>query len=197
MRLTKGGKALYMHCLPADITDVSCKAGEVAASVFDRLRDDTYREAELQALYHRRHDPSGQVQGPHAAALKSLVDRDSRCCAASKGAIADDLGRSEFSSARRLQCHDLDGFCSCYAETIELYNQGETEPYLRSKGALRELYGKKFANPALKVRIRNRIAQGAHVIDQEEVEGVGDKLLHVIVIYEVADDHIARAFFIR
>lgn len=45
MKLTKGGKALYMHCLPADITDVSCKAGEVAATVFDRYRDDTYREA--------------------------------------------------------------------------------------------------------------------------------------------------------
>ncbi|MFZ2781327.1 MAG: knotted carbamoyltransferase YgeW, partial [Rectinemataceae bacterium] len=45
MKLTKGGKGLYMHCLPADITDVSCKAGEVAASVFDRYRDDTYREA--------------------------------------------------------------------------------------------------------------------------------------------------------
>ncbi|HRY56260.1 MAG TPA: knotted carbamoyltransferase YgeW, partial [Spirochaetia bacterium] len=30
MRLTKNGEALYMHCLPADITDVSCKAGEVA-----------------------------------------------------------------------------------------------------------------------------------------------------------------------
>ncbi|HQB83361.1 MAG TPA: knotted carbamoyltransferase YgeW, partial [Candidatus Rifleibacterium sp.] len=26
MKLTKNGKALYMHCLPADITDVSCKA---------------------------------------------------------------------------------------------------------------------------------------------------------------------------
>ena len=45
MKLTKNGKALYMHCLPADITEVSCEAGEVAASVFDRYRDDTYREA--------------------------------------------------------------------------------------------------------------------------------------------------------
>ena len=36
MELTKDGKALYLHCLPADITDVSCKEGEVAASVFDR-----------------------------------------------------------------------------------------------------------------------------------------------------------------
>lgn len=45
MKLTKGGKALYMHCLPADITGVSCKEGEVAASVFDRYRLDTYHEA--------------------------------------------------------------------------------------------------------------------------------------------------------
>ena len=45
MKVTKNGKALYMHCLPADITDVSCKAGEVASSVFDRYRLDTYREA--------------------------------------------------------------------------------------------------------------------------------------------------------
>ncbi len=45
MKLTRNGKALYMHCLPADITDVSCEAGEVAASVFDHYRDETYREA--------------------------------------------------------------------------------------------------------------------------------------------------------
>jgi knotted carbamoyltransferase YgeW len=45
MKLTKKGKALYMHCLPADITDVSCQAGEVAASVFDRYRIATYKEA--------------------------------------------------------------------------------------------------------------------------------------------------------
>jgi ornithine carbamoyltransferase len=35
-----------MHCLPADITDVNCKAGEVAASVFERYRAATYHEAE-------------------------------------------------------------------------------------------------------------------------------------------------------
>jgi knotted carbamoyltransferase YgeW len=45
MKLTKGGKALYMHCLPADISDVSCKEGEVAASVFEKYRIETYKEA--------------------------------------------------------------------------------------------------------------------------------------------------------
>jgi hypothetical protein len=93
--------------------------------------------------------------------------------------------------------HDLDGFCSWYAEGVELYNLGEAEPYLRSKAALRELYAKKFANPGLRVRIVNRMAQGSRVIDQEEVAGAGDPPPRVIVIYEVADDRIARARFIR
>jgi len=93
--------------------------------------------------------------------------------------------------------HDLDGFCSWYAEDVELFNLGETEPYLRSKAALRELYGNKFANPALKARIVNRIAQGSRVIDQEEVAGAGNPPPRVIVIYEVVDDRIARARFIR
>lgn len=45
MKLTKDGKALYLHCLPADISGVSCKEGEVAASVFDRYRESLYKQA--------------------------------------------------------------------------------------------------------------------------------------------------------
>ena len=45
MKLTRGGRALYMHCLPADISGVSCAAGEVAAGVFERYRIPTYIQA--------------------------------------------------------------------------------------------------------------------------------------------------------
>ncbi|MEI7885171.1 MAG: knotted carbamoyltransferase YgeW [Clostridia bacterium] len=45
MATTKAGKALYMHCLPADISGVSCKEGEVAGSVFERYRVPLYKEA--------------------------------------------------------------------------------------------------------------------------------------------------------
>lgn len=48
MKRTKDGKALYLHCLPADISGVSCKEGEVAASVFDRYRDPLYMEASFK-----------------------------------------------------------------------------------------------------------------------------------------------------
>ena len=45
MKRTVKGKALYMHCLPADITGVSCEAGEVSANVFEKYRIETYKEA--------------------------------------------------------------------------------------------------------------------------------------------------------
>jgi len=45
MKLTRNGNALYEHCLPADISDVSCAKGEVAKSVFERYRLHTYQEA--------------------------------------------------------------------------------------------------------------------------------------------------------
>ncbi|MFY9378740.1 MAG: knotted carbamoyltransferase YgeW [Acutalibacteraceae bacterium] len=48
MRTTKNGKALYLHCLPADISGVSCKEGEVEASVFDRYRILLYKEASFK-----------------------------------------------------------------------------------------------------------------------------------------------------
>jgi ornithine carbamoyltransferase len=45
MKLTKGGDALYMHCLPADISGVSCAQGEVSKGVFEKYRIATHREA--------------------------------------------------------------------------------------------------------------------------------------------------------
>ncbi len=79
MALTKGGKALYMHCLPADISDVSCKEGEVAASVFERYRLDTYREAghkpfiiAAMILMARFRDPAAVLQALDRRALPRL-----------------------------------------------------------------------------------------------------------------------------
>jgi len=48
MKLTKAGKAVYLHCLPADITGVSCEEGEVDASVFDRYRMPLYKQASFK-----------------------------------------------------------------------------------------------------------------------------------------------------
>jgi len=42
---THDGKALYMHCLPADISGLSCPRGEITNECFQKHRLDTYNEA--------------------------------------------------------------------------------------------------------------------------------------------------------
>ena len=77
MKRTKNGQALYLHCLPADITDVSCEAGEVAASVFDRYRDPLYKEASYKPyiiaamiFLAKVKDPVAKLQELEARAAK-------------------------------------------------------------------------------------------------------------------------------
>ncbi len=48
MKLTREGRALYMHCLPADITGLSCQEGEVDNAVFDRYIQPLYKEASFK-----------------------------------------------------------------------------------------------------------------------------------------------------
>ena len=74
MNLTAGQKALYMHCLPADITDVSCKAGEVSAEVFEQYRIPTYHEASYKPFVISALMFLARMQDP-GAKLESLVKR--------------------------------------------------------------------------------------------------------------------------
>lgn len=73
MKTTKDGKALYMHCLPADITGVSCNEGEVAASVFDRYRIPLYKEASYKPYIIAAMIFLAKFKDP-AAKLQELVD---------------------------------------------------------------------------------------------------------------------------
>ncbi|WP_423776284.1 knotted carbamoyltransferase YgeW [Bullifex porci] len=68
MKTTKDGKALYMHCLPADISGLSCKEGEVDQSVFDRYLVPLYKEASYKPyiiaamiFLAKFKDPSGKL----------------------------------------------------------------------------------------------------------------------------------------
>ena len=69
MKTTKDGKALYMHCLPADISGLSCKEGEVDESVFNRYLDPLYKEASYKPyiiaamiFLSKFKDPSSKLQ---------------------------------------------------------------------------------------------------------------------------------------
>lgn len=74
MSLTKDGKALYLHCLPADINDVSCKDGEVAASVFDRYRVPLYKQASFKPYIIAAMIFLAKVKNPQAT-LKALEEK--------------------------------------------------------------------------------------------------------------------------
>jgi knotted carbamoyltransferase YgeW len=72
MKLTRGGEALYMHCLPADISGVSCAQGEVSAGVFEKYRIATYREASFKPFVIAAMMFLARVQSPLAALGKLL-----------------------------------------------------------------------------------------------------------------------------
>ena len=76
MKRTKEGKALYLHCLPADITGVSCKEGEVDASVFDRYLVPLYKEASFKPYIIAAMIMMSQVKDP-VSALRALDAADS------------------------------------------------------------------------------------------------------------------------
>jgi knotted carbamoyltransferase YgeW len=75
MARTRG--ALYLHCLPADISGVSCPQGEVAAAVFERFRLATYRQAGYKPYIIAAMMLLAKAEKP-AAALGELLARGER-----------------------------------------------------------------------------------------------------------------------
>ena len=74
MKLTKGGEALYMHCLPADISGVSCENGEVDAAVFEKYRKDTYIEAGYKPYIIAAMIMANKFRNP-AEVLRGFIER--------------------------------------------------------------------------------------------------------------------------
>ena len=77
MKLTKKGDALYMHCLPADISGVSCKEGEVDGDVFEKYRIKTYLEAGYKPYIIAAMMFTQQFENP-AAVLQDLLEKNKK-----------------------------------------------------------------------------------------------------------------------
>ncbi len=77
MALTRHQAALYMHCLPADISGVSCEHGEVEASVFDQYRIPLYNQASYKPFIIAAMILLARKQEA-ADTLMSLLDREQR-----------------------------------------------------------------------------------------------------------------------
>ncbi len=77
MHLTRNGKALYLHCLPADITGVSCTQGEVSRDVFEKYRLGTYAEAGYKPFVIAAIIFLSRIKDP-ANKLRRIVEDDKR-----------------------------------------------------------------------------------------------------------------------
>lgn len=93
---------------------------------------------------------------------------------------------------------DLEALLAIYAEDARLFEHPAT---LLAAGTaqLRERFAARFREPNLHAQLLNRMVMGNLVVDQERVtrtfpEGAGT--IELIMIYEVRDDRIARAWSI-
>ena len=77
MQTTKNGQALYMHCLPADISGVSCEQGEVSAEVFEKYRLLTNQEAGYKPYIIAAMMLANRLKKP-AEVLQKLVEGNHR-----------------------------------------------------------------------------------------------------------------------
>jgi len=76
-KLTKSQDALYMHCLPADISGVSCKEGEVNGDVFEKYRIKTYHEAGFKPYIIAAMMFTNKFEHP-AQILKKILERGTK-----------------------------------------------------------------------------------------------------------------------
>jgi uncharacterized protein (TIGR02246 family) len=100
--------------------------------------------------------------------------------------------------------HDAAGFAATYAEDAEVIELASGAVVAKGRAAIQTFYGGRFqANPKLHGEVIHRLLQGAFVIDQERITGIvaPDRTertpLTAVVIYEMKDGHIARAWIAR
>lgn len=95
---------------------------------------------------------------------------------------------------------DLQAFCACYHQEIEVFRNLGEGPSTNGLGQFREIYRDRFEkSPELKCTIKNRIVLENSVIDEEHVTGlVGNpNRLHVVAIYGFRDGLISQVWFVR
>lgn len=94
---------------------------------------------------------------------------------------------------------DIDRFAEVYHTDIVLCDLKTGEAFCTGIDALRERYGKMFAErTSLHCHLVNRMVCGNVAIDEEHVHGLRDNdIVHAIAIYETADGLITKAWFVR
>lgn len=92
--------------------------------------------------------------------------------------------------------HDLPRFCAVYSESVTVYRLPGTTPVISGKADFAKAYAERFKLPTLHAEVVQRIAFGDKVIDHERVTGLGDDVVQVAAMYQVADGLIQTVWFL-
>jgi len=94
---------------------------------------------------------------------------------------------------------NLSDFLDCHHPEVQLYNFSEPVPFAVGIPSVRKIYQLVFdTSPKLHAEIVHRMVLNNTVIDHEIVTGrSGVDRLEIIAIYELADNKIRKAHFIR
>jgi hypothetical protein len=90
---------------------------------------------------------------------------------------------------------DLDRFAATYSDDITIFRMPATEPAVRGKAQLREVYANRFTATNLHAVILARVALGNKVIDHERVIGIRPEPLEALAVYEVEANLIRTVWF--
>ena len=95
---------------------------------------------------------------------------------------------------------DIDKFMSVFHQEAELWNLGDEKPIAEGWANLKAIYTNLFEkSPNLHSEVINRTKIGNKIIDYEKITGRNNsnEALFLIMIYEIKDDKIYRAFSVR
>ncbi|MEN9865695.1 MAG: hypothetical protein RL748_1285 [Pseudomonadota bacterium] len=92
--------------------------------------------------------------------------------------------------------HDLSRFLAVYSETVTVYRLSGSTPVLQGKADFAKAYAERFKLTALHAEVVQRMAFGDKVIDHERVTGLGDEVVEVAALYQVAAGLIQTVWFL-
>ncbi|MDQ1018106.1 nuclear transport factor 2 family protein [Streptomyces afghaniensis] len=88
----------------------------------------------------------------------------------------------------------LEEFLACFADSVELLVDGVTAA--SGKEALREIYGRQFAQAPVKATSLARLRQGEWIVDHERIDGPALPSMSVLALYRVRDGLIDQVQFL-
>lgn len=92
---------------------------------------------------------------------------------------------------------DIDAFCALFSDDITLIDLPSMSVFVNGLVELKAFYTQRFSNTELQCVVHSHSDIANWAIDKETVHGLSSGPLDIVAMYEVADEKIKRAFFIK